>query len=299
MKIPENFDVNIFECIKEGLEPDIYHGHDVIGASEVSMGMRKNLIKNMLGIEFQGNAKTLFGQIFENILYRPRVLAHIIAEINQRLGIEGSMSIDTAKEDYMPIFDKFKLRLHPDIWTNYYTIEVKTSSVYAKLWNKEIAPYQINQLNTYLGYYKQQWGFLLKINVRAFISDMNNFQEGYWNKVWQKYGYIIPIEFDQEMFDATIERATKFFIQLEENDFKVECPEFTWECKNCHPNARSNCGKVWVKCRECTKKMWEWAETVSDDFRDTPICESCFKKAMPQHKYEKFKYIKKYPWDEE
>lgn len=292
----ENFDVNIFQCVKDGLEPNIYHGYEVLGASKVAMCKRGNLIANKLGIGFQGNAKTLFGQIFENILYSPRVLANIILEINNQLGIEKSMSIDTDKEDYLTIFDKFKLRMHPDIYTNDYTIEVKTSSVYAKLWNKDIAPYQVNQLNTYLGFYKQKYGFLLKINTRAFISDMNNFQEGYWDKVWKKYGFIIPIKFDQEMFDATIRRATEFFISLEEDNFKVECPEFSWECKRCTPDIRDNCGKAWIKCRECSKKMWEWPSTVSDDFKDNPICENCFKKIFPQHSYKKFKYIMKYPW---
>ena len=93
MTIIKNFDVNIFECINDGLEPNIYSGYDVLGASKVSMCKRGNLIGNELNISFQGNAKTLFGQIFENILYTPRVLVNIITEINNRLGIERSMNI--------------------------------------------------------------------------------------------------------------------------------------------------------------------------------------------------------------
>lgn len=295
----ENFDVNIFECIKDGLEPNIYHGYEVIGASNISMCKRGNLIGNELGISFQGNAKSLFGQIFEMILCQPKVLANIILRINEFLGIEHSMSIDTDKEDYLPIFDKFKLRLHPDIWTNDYTIEVKTTGVHVKMWTRDLAPYQVNQLNTYLGHWKQPYGFLLKINVRAFISNINEYQEGYWLKLWKKYGYIIPIKFDQEMYDATIKRATEFFISLEKKDFKVECPEFSWECKRCHPEIRNNCGKAWIKCRECSKKMWEWVTTVTEDFKDNPICENCFKKIFPHHSYKKFKYIMEYPWSDD
>jgi hypothetical protein len=297
MNIEGDFDLNIFEAINYGIGADIPEKPNMIGASDIAMGMRKNLIKKILGITFKGNAKTLFGTMFEEILRNTDVLQSIILLLNAKIELEESMAIDVDKQDFLPIFDDYLLRLTPDIWTSYYTIEVKTTSIYTKEWERTLAPYQANQLNTYLGYYKHQFGFLLKVNSRAFISNINNYQEGYWGKVWEKYGYIIPVKFDPDMYKKTIDRTTEFFHRLETKDIGVKCPEFAWECKYCHPEIREFCGKIKVQCRECKKIMWDWLDVLKEDYIETPVCESCFQKIFPSKKFEKFKYYKTYPWE--
>lgn len=297
MRMPENFDVNIFEVINDNMKADIPEAVNIIGSSDVTMGMRKNMIKSFLGVGFNGNAKTLFGVMFEAILHRPEVLQSIITHINEQCDVEVSMAIDSEREDFLEIFKGYFLRMHPDIWTSEYTIEVKTTSVYTKEWSQDLTPYHVNQLNTYLGYHKQQWGFLLKINTRAFISGINDRQANYWGKVWANYGYIIPVEFNQDMYNATIDRAREYFSRIIEKDINVACPEFSWECKKCNPLVREKCGKVAIKCRECNKKvMWEWLDCLNHEFIESPVCRSCFTKIMPQNKYEKFKYHKEFPW---
>lgn len=297
MDIEGNFDLNIFEAINYGLEQNIPEAYNLIGASEISLGMRKNLIKKLLGIAFKGNAKTLFGTMFEDILHKTDVQNTIITQINEKIGLEVPMEIDDKKQDFLEIFDDYKLRLTPDTWTTYYTIEVKTTSIYTREWSRTLAPYQANQLNTYLGYYKQNFGFLLKVNSRAFISNINNYQEGYWKKLWHSYGYIIPIQFDSEMYDRTIERANTFFKHLDVQDINVPCPEISWECKYCDPRVIKVCGKVTAQCPECKKKMLEWPNCLTDAYIETPVCESCFNKITPNGNYEKFKYLAKYPWE--
>jgi len=296
MKIPENFDVNIFEVINDCMKADIPEAVNIIGSSDIAMGRRKNLIKSFLGVGFNGNAKTLFGVMFEAILHRPEVLQSIITHINRQCDVDISMEIDSNKEDFLEILEGNYLRMHPDIHTTEYTIEVKTTSVYTKEWNKDLTPYQVNQLNTYLGFYEQQFGFLLKINTRAFISNMNDRQPGYWDKLWRNYGYIIPVEFNPEMYAKTLQRAEEYFQLIEAKNIDVECPEFAWECKYCNPLVREKCGKIVVKCRECKKVMFEWMDCLKHEFIETPVCNSCFHKIMPQHNYEKFKYVKPYPW---
>ncbi|MHA1467635.1 MAG: hypothetical protein ACTSP6_06090, partial [Promethearchaeota archaeon] len=103
MKIPENFDVNIFEVINDCMKADIPEAVNIIGSSDIAMGRRKNLIKSFLGVGFNGNAKTLFGVMFEAILHRPEVLQSIITHINRQCDVDISMEIDSNKEDFLEI----------------------------------------------------------------------------------------------------------------------------------------------------------------------------------------------------
>jgi hypothetical protein len=135
--------------------------------------------------------------------------------------------------------------------------------------------------------------------MRAFTNTFNS-----WDEIWQKHGFILPYEFDQELFDLTLQKAKTIFEHIEAKDPNLPCPENEWECKYCPVIAQ--CGKVEVKClhrdpkshKLCSNKMLEWAECLTKDFKKEPICRNCYEKKTQKRKpYEEIKYVKKYPWE--
>jgi len=288
--ILEDFDVNVFKLMNEALDSGIELKEDVVGSSEIAYCMKKLLLQRELGSNFDGNNKTLFGQIFEEVLYKPEVLTKLICYINDKIELEDIQVIQPQREGEIEVKGG-KIRLHPDIWTDKYIVEVKTTGIYTKYWDRTLAPYQLNQLNTYLGHWGIELGFMLKINLRAFLSQIDDTQKFYWDKLWENYGYLIPVEFDPEMYQLTIERAEELFRRFEAKDFQCDGPEFGWECKHCQEHIREACGKSMYKCKYCgRKKMWEYPSGLTEGFTANPICEACFHKVFPRYKYSKFKY---------
>jgi hypothetical protein len=169
--------------------------------------------------------------------------------------------------------------------------------VYKREWTNTLAPYQVCQLNTYCGYYKQPVGFLHKLNIRAFISAIM-MDDYYWNKLNDEYSLFVPIKFNQELFEKTKERAIQIFtgIDTESVDLFDDC-EFGWECAECKKAIREICGKEEYKCEKykktkkglvkCSKKMYEYPHKISKEFKDDPTCKNCTKK----HNYERWKYV--------
>lgn len=306
-QIPENIDVNILEILNTQLDSHIDDSKNVLGFSDAPYCLRKLVLKKLHNIKTKSNNKMLFGKIYEEILYRPEVLRAIRDKINSQLGITKKQAMIPRMEDMWEFIPGHFIRLHPDIFSIFYIIEVKTTFIYVKYWTKDLLSYQVAQLNGYLGYYKQQLGFIHKINGQVFQSGIKQ-SEKYWEKLWLDYGYFLPIQFNKELYEDTLKRI-KFTFECIENKKipQVDC-EFDWECRYCP--VLKECGKSEVKCRNrnkmgklCQNKMYEWEECLSDKFIENPICKNCFSKSHPrfneeilEKKYNEYKFIKKYLW---
>jgi len=293
INIPSDFDLNVFEVLIDALESDIPTGKNIIGSSGASLCARQQIISNLHNISSPINNKMLYGKVFETILQYPEVLSTLILAVNRKLGIDSTHQIiATQPQKMLEVRPDQFLRCTGDIYTNYYMIENKTTSIYTKEWVRELAPHQVAQLNTQLGVFEVDLGFILKVNTRAWMSSIKQTSE-YWTKLWQDYGYFLPWRFDKEMFDDTIERVKFLFEKIDEEDFDVEGPTFDWECRYCNEECRKICGKEIYKCSatKCYKEICEFPHLLTNKFIDLPLCENCFKKENPHAKYLKYKYI--------
>jgi len=296
IEVPSGFDVNVFKCISEGLDSHIPTGPNIIGSSSASMCMRKTIIGKIYNIEKSNlNAKMLFGEIFEEIIAMPKVLGLLIIEINNRLNIHPKNMIIRPQIQLMIEVapDKY-FRVTPDIYTNLYLIEIKTTDMYVNNWKRELAANQVAQLNAQMGAFKIPLGFILKVNSRAFLSNIDDTKKTYWDDLWLKYGYLLPWEFKPEIYEATLNRVKFMFQCIDEGEFEnVEGPEKDWECKYCNEEIRKYCGKEEFKCSEpkCYKTMYEYLDNISQKFYNFPLCKKHFKKYNPHSKYLKYKYI--------
>jgi len=300
IQIPKNFDVNAFECLHEGYEADLKKGNNIIGASEIPYGMKKIVIKKLKSIDDdtnfdnEGNAKMLAGKMFEDAVCKPNVLANLIGKINQQLNINPkSMGIGLKVSKLVEIEPGYFFRISPDILTNYYIIEIKTTGIYAREWIKELASHQVAQLNAQLGVFNIDLGFILKVNTRWEQANIKE-TDDYWKKLWDSYGYLIPWRFNKELYDKMIERLIIVIDHIKEKRWDdVPCPEFPWECYYCNENIRKICGKEEYQCSapKCYRKMYEYPRELARTFIDFPQCENCFVKANPHSKYAKYKYL--------
>lgn len=295
IKIPRGFDINVFDHMNEGLDPGIENKRNVIGSSQSMSCMRAVVIKKVHGIKTRSNNKMLFGKIIEEVIQNPNILSLLIADVNHKLGIDlkrGVMGIKTQPQKLLEVRPKQFLRCTPDIYTNRYMIEIKTTGLYAREWKRELAVHQIPQLNVQLGMFEQELGFILKINSRAFLASIKQ-DDIYWNELWNKYGYFLPWYFKQNMYDSTIERIKFLFEYIDAEDYDLKGPTFKWECKHCDEKVRRICGKEEYSCAgtKCYKKMYEFPIEVTNKFMTLPLCEKCFKKANPYSKYLKYRYI--------
>jgi len=277
----------------EGLDSHIKDDSNIIGSSSIAFCPKKLVISKLIDVKFVSNAKMLFGQIFEDILYTPEVLSLLIVEVNDLLGIRPTdQIINPQAQKFLELIPGYFFRVTPDIYTNYYMIEVKTTSIYAREWKRELVDYQVVQLNTQLGAFGVDLGFILKVNSRSFLSNIKESGE-YWDTLWNKYGYFLPWYFDKNVYDSTLSRARFLLECIRDKIIPEEENTFGWECGYCNEEVRKMCGKEEYKCyaHKCYKKMYEHPDILTQKFKEFPICENCFKKENPRSKYLKYKLL--------
>lgn len=308
IKVPENIDVNVLQIINQGLNSRIDDSPNIIGSSEIPFCLRKTVLKKIYDVRIQTNAKMLFGKIFEEVLYKPEILKTLRDTINKKLGITKKTAIIPQLQEMKEIISGYFFRITPDIACfPYYFIEVKTTFIYVKYWTRELVSYQIAQLNSALGNWKIPLGFILKLNGQVFNTNRKQ-DEGSWDRLWLDYGYLIPIQYNHKLYVDTLERVKIAFECIENKKIpQVDC-EFDWECKYCP--VLKECGKSEIKCcnrnkmgKLCSKKMYEWEESLTDKFLENPICLQHYSELYPrtlniEQKYNEFKFIKKWPWSD-
>lgn len=293
IELPSRFDINVLDIMREGLDSHIKDDPNIIGSSQIAFCPKKQVISKLNDFKFISNAKMLMGQIYENELYKPEVLSLLISAVNNKLGIHPDNQIINPQAQVMhELLPGYFFRVTPDIYTNYYMIEVKTTSVYAREWKKELVDYQVVQLNTQLGSFGVDLGFILKVNIRAFLANIKE-TETYWDDLWNKYGYFLPWYFHKDVYDNTLERAKWILTCIRDKRIPAEENTFSWECGYCNEEVRKICGKEEYKCSapKCYKKQYEHPEILTKKFKDLPMCENCFKKENPHSKYEKYKFV--------
>lgn len=231
-----NVDINVFEIVQKAYEEHFNRRKNKLGCSEIAFGGKKIIISRLFNIPFEPNMKMLHGKIHHGVIQQPKILKRLIEAICTQLEITEPVEVIIEKElKYELLSGKF-LEGHIDVATSVFLIEIKTTSVPLKYWSKDIAPFHYIQANTYLGLEKKQFGFILYINLRAFESKVLDIDE-----VWNKYGCFIPVVFDKEIFDLTLEKTKLIFKLMEEERWDIECPEYEWECKTCPKEIQTIC----------------------------------------------------------
>lgn len=269
--------------MRESLDSKIEDSCDIIGMSSLGFCVRANIIKGIYNINIPLNNKMLWGILYENNLYKPKVLKALLYYIHTKLDIKDNLTkVSTIKQDFEEILPGKKLRFTPDIYTNLYCIEVKTTKMYVRDWMREIAPYYSVQLNAYLCKYKQEYGFVHLLNQSAFMSEIryNNF---YWENLWKQYGYFLPITVNHDIYEKTKKRAIYIFEHRDNKEYKnVIGPQFPWECSKCDPEIKKYCPNPIVRkkldyfqdCDHCNNKIKKGDFAL---FRNELVfCEECF-----------------------
>ena len=276
----DSFEVNLLPSLVKAYEKDFHKGKNIIGASSLPYGMRKVVIKKCYNIKTQPTMKMIAGHIIEEIFQKEPMLSYMIKKINSQLsdysfkyvndtnfyklknGNYGLQKVTPELGKMIEILDFF-LRTHPDIYTSLYAIEIKYTGLNYKEFIKEeyldrIIHYQI-QLNTYLGIYGLKFGFLLIILAGIWSTSSKNL-----NFVWNNYCKLIPFEFNQELFNQTIERAKEIYSYIKTEDFiSPSCPEFLWECDKKYCPVRDDCPikiekkkfDIYQTCEYCKEKI--------------------------------------------
>ena len=240
-----NFHANLMPAIAKGYDSDFLNTPNIIGSSEIPFGLRKNIINKRENLTLDFQMDLLSGKMTHHSLQKEEVMYYITKEINKQLGyneieIYGNRFIELdngnyhqfkvqkEKEQFIEFYPKQYFRLHSDIHTTYYTIEIKTTTMPIKMW-KALAVYNLQQLNTYLGFAHHDYGFLLKNDQKVYTSKST--RESY---VWNNFFMLYPHHFSQELFDYTINRVKEYFNHVNNNTpiEKIACPEFLFECKD-------------------------------------------------------------------
>ena len=279
----ENFDLNVLEVLKEALNSDIESGPNILGMSDLPFCLRANIIKGIYDLQVFLNNKMLFGMFYESLIYQPAVLKQLLYHLHLRADIQDKLTIvDTKKQDFEEIIPGKKLRYTPDVYTNLYTIEIKTTNMYVADWVREIAVYHSAQLNAYLCKYKQENGFVHLLNQRAFTANIKQ-DEFYWDTLWKKYGYFLPLQPNLKLYKKTKERAIYIFNHIDNEDLTdVIGPEFIWECGKCEPEIKKHCPNPIIRkkldyyqdCDICSTKIEKGKFAL---FRNEHVfCEECF-----------------------
>jgi len=262
----DNFQYNLLPAISKGYDNSTeFNNPNEVGASELPYGPRRLVINNINNLILEDKMKLLAGKIVGYVLQKGDTLYYITKEINKALGyneIEINnnrfIELDNNKFKWFNVIPEEKkllevlpgkfIRKHSDIYTNFYNVEIKTTTRPKKQWY-ELAPYQIMQLNTYLGIDKQDYGFLLKMD----LNFMKSASKG-WSYVWNNYFLLYPINFNQKLFDFTIEKTKQHFKYIENKTplSEIPCPEFPeFECSNeCKKHCPNPIDKVKVKVNE-------------------------------------------------
>jgi len=233
-------DVNVFDIIQKAYEEHFNRRKNKLGCSELPFCPRKIIISRLYNIPFENKMIMLHGKIHHAVIQQPNVLRELVKTLYQQLNIKNS-KINVTTEKYLIhelLPGKF-LEAHVDIDISDFLIEIKTTARPLKYWAKELSEYHVIQLNTYLGLTKKQLGFILLINLRAYFSDIIDF-----NDVWNKYGCFLPVKFNQELFENTLEKAKKMFILMKHGDFNIKGPVYEWECRYCPKQIQEICNKT-------------------------------------------------------
>ena len=231
-------DVNVFEIIKKAYDEKFNRRKNKLGASELPFCARKTIISRLYHIPFETNMKMLHGKIHHAVIQDPKVLTELIGSIYKQLAIKKKeVNVKTEKLIIKEIIPGKFIEGHVDIFADDFLIEIKTTSV-PLIYSKDIAPYYFVQTNTYLGLTNLTLGFILLVNLLAFQSEVSNF-----NDMWKKYGCFVPVQFNQELYDKTIEKAILMFKFMDQDKFNIAGPEFEWECRKCTKKIKEICLK--------------------------------------------------------
>lgn len=282
----DDFEVNLIPSIVEKYNKKFPKDKNIIGVSDLPYGMRKVVIKKCYSIETQITMKMVAGHILEEIFQSEPTLTSIIKKINDKLpysfkytkdnifyeldnGNYGLQKVIPELEKKIEILPKKFLRAHPDIYTSLYAIEIKYTGLQYKEFIKEeyldrIVHFQI-QLNTYLGLYGLKFGFILIINAGIWSTTSKSF-----DFIWNNYCRLVPIEFNKELFDITIERAKEIFGCIEKEDFvSPSCPEFLWECDKKYCPVRDDCP---IKIEKKSFEVYKTCEYCGEEIRPGLVC---------------------------
>jgi hypothetical protein len=269
----KNFNPNLIPSIAKGYEEEFSKNPNIVGSSEIPMGLRATIIKKRNGLTLGPQMDLLSGKMTHRTLQKSKVMGLITKEINKTLGYmeieaNGKRFIELQNGNYMEFItekEKFLLveiesgkflRMHLDIATSLYTIEIKTTAEPMKMWG-DLAPYQLQQLNTYMRFNHNTFGFLLKCDLNFYKSKSKK-----WAYVWKHYFFLYPFNFNQELFEFTLNRLKNYFnyLDYEDNLYNIPCPEFLFECKNeCQEYCPNPIEKVKMDsndtCHHCGKEI--------------------------------------------
>ena len=249
-------------AIDKGYQVDFKQGINFIG-SDIAFGLRSNIISKKEGLFLDFKNELLAGKILHRGFDKKDVIYHMTKDINEELGYEelesnGERFIKLDNENYLKFealsekkfikkypekeyieIEKGKFfRMHPDLYSTLYCIDFKTTSIPKFMW-KEIAPYYIMQLNSYLGFNHQEFGFLLRCDVG--FTGIDSSRTGFFRSkskkypfIWNKYFTLYPHNFNPELFYFTLEKIRNFFYHMDNNTdlAKIPCCEFLFECKD-------------------------------------------------------------------
>jgi len=250
--------LNLMPAIVEGYKADFSTAENVVGASSIAYGLRSIVISKRESLELAWKNTLLAGSMMHYSLQKEKVLQCIATLVNEGLGytmkeINGKIfrkldnknytlfNIEAEKERYIEILEGYYFRMHTDIHSTYWDIEIKTTGMPKSMW-KEAAPYHLLQLNVNMGFNHNKLGFLWLID-RGATKWQGEYEShgGFYNSssktnkyLWVHYHMLYPHEFDQGLFTFTIAKLKRVFIALRDNtDVKeLKCPEFVFECKD-------------------------------------------------------------------
>lgn len=192
LRIPDSLDINFLYCLFQGLKADIDDSKNRLGFSSHQYCKRKVILSKILGKNFEGNVKTCGGDMYQHTIEYPKVLELLKKRFSEKFGIKTPYALLPRQEAEWEILPDRFIRIHPDLLSVHYVVEIKTTSLPVDIWKKELASYQMAQLNGYCGYYKQPRGILHAMDVRVFLSNSKKKGEDYWKFLWNKYEHNIP-----------------------------------------------------------------------------------------------------------
>lgn len=286
INIPDDFQdrINLLPALVKGHEEDFRVDAQVIGASSIPYGMRKNVLEKRYEICLETNNGMLSGKIIHKGWQAKEVVKLITKEINEGLGLEETevngkryiklnngnyieFKTEIEKEWYIKVKPNRFLRMHADIWTSLYIVELKTTSMPKNMWGKTLAPYHEMQANLYTGFSHHSIGFLLRIDLGSERVERKHCgaleSKGKFGYVWKSYYLLYPYKFNEELFNYSLERVEQYFEYLDhEKDVgKIPCPEHLFECDGC--KVKEHCPnpiekmklKVFETCSHCGERI--------------------------------------------
>jgi hypothetical protein len=277
--IPEDFDLNGFQILGDFFGNDFEEHPNELGGSDSDKALRQIIDSKINLKESFLTLKKLIGKMVHYFLQQKKSVMAMVKLIYKQTGIKATKVRieaykrkclncgyeDKHKEEERPRADvcpicgcSYFTRHHVDILTDKYVIEIKTSLMYVRDFERQISNKYAKQTNYYMGAFEPKLGYVLYLNLAAFKNKFTS-----WDEIWLKYGYCIPMDFNQKMYDKTIKKFKKVVKCIKGKDYYVKCPSSeTWECKP------KNCD-----FDECPNPI-EYIEVGPDE----PFCSNCKKK---------------------